>query len=379
MSDANLLDLVFLCDCTGSMSSYLAAAQQNIKQIVEEIVAAEKSDVQFCLIQYRDHPPQDDTFIVKTSDWTGSVSKMKKFVDEMSAAGGGDGPEAVTAALYAARHLSYRKESVKVAVLIADAPPHGLGESGDGFPNGDPNGHDPIQLAKEMASLGIVIYSVAVEPGLGSYKYARDFMRAIAKLTDGQFLPLTNAKLLPKVIAGGAAEELSLNKVAEEVEKEIEQLKAKAPALSEEELLRQATECLQKKGITTNQLAVEDVYTSAWDMSNVEALSSGGGLADARKKMKSDLNAHVSIKSEYASGGGGGYGGGLHAYASAPRASRASYSLADSEEEAAPMAYDAYAAPAAAPAPAMEQKVGYASSSISYEQVARLSSRSKKK
>jgi hypothetical protein len=357
------------------MSSYLAAAQQNIKQIVEEIVAAEKSDVQFCLIQYRDHPPQDSTFIVKTSDWTGSVSKMKKYVDEMSAAGGGDGPEAVTAALYAARHLTYRKESVRVAVLIADAPPHGLGESGDGFPNGDPDGHDPIVIAKEMASLGIVIYSVAVEPGLGSFKYARDFMRALAKCTDGQFLPLTNAKLLPKVIAGGAAEELSLNKVAEEVEKEIEKLKTTAPSMSEEEMLRHATESLQKKGITTNQLAVEDVYTSAWNMGNVDAMSSGSGLAEARSKMKADLNAHVSIKAEYSGGSHGpsAYGGG--AYFSEEEAD---FSAAPAAAyRAAPAAYGA--APPAYPAAATEQKVGYASSSISYEQVARLSSRSKKK
>lgn len=51
---------------------------------------------------------------------------------------GGDGPEAVAPALHAAVHtLSWRKSAVKVALLIADAPPHGLETVGDGFPNGN--------------------------------------------------------------------------------------------------------------------------------------------------------------------------------------------------------------------------------------------------
>ena len=52
------LDLAFIMDCTGSMSSYIDSARQNIRAIVEEIVVTEKSDVHLALIEYRDHPPQ---------------------------------------------------------------------------------------------------------------------------------------------------------------------------------------------------------------------------------------------------------------------------------------------------------------------------------
>lgn len=41
---------------------------------------------------------------------------------------GGDGPEAVTAGLKAAMELEWRPAASKMAVLIADAPPHGIGE-----------------------------------------------------------------------------------------------------------------------------------------------------------------------------------------------------------------------------------------------------------
>lgn len=38
--------------------------------------------------------------------------------------------------LYEVLQMAWREEAAKVCVLIADAPPHGLGEHGDGFPNG---------------------------------------------------------------------------------------------------------------------------------------------------------------------------------------------------------------------------------------------------
>ena len=42
------------------------------------------------------------------------------------AAGGGDGPEAVTAGMVGAlTELEWRRGAAKMVVLIADAPPHG--------------------------------------------------------------------------------------------------------------------------------------------------------------------------------------------------------------------------------------------------------------
>lgn len=50
----------------------------------------------------------------------------------MYASGGGDGPEAVTAALAEVLKMDWRVNASKMVVLIADAPPHGIGEYGDG-------------------------------------------------------------------------------------------------------------------------------------------------------------------------------------------------------------------------------------------------------
>merc|ERR1719456_1739614 len=144
------LDLCFLCDATGSMGQYIYSAQKNICSIVEKVVSSEQTDVRFALVSYRDHPPQDSTYVTKVFDFTTDVGVMQANVGTMSAQGGGDGPEAVTAALHDALHLPLRPNAAKVAVLIADAPPHGLEPTGDGFPNGDPEGRDPLQLCREM-------------------------------------------------------------------------------------------------------------------------------------------------------------------------------------------------------------------------------------
>jgi hypothetical protein len=60
--------------------------------------------------------------------FTTSVEVIKQNLSTLYASGGGDGPEAVTAALKAACDLEWRQSATRLAVLIADAPPHGIGE-----------------------------------------------------------------------------------------------------------------------------------------------------------------------------------------------------------------------------------------------------------
>ena len=76
---------------------------------MEKVVSFEKIDARFGLVAYRDHPPQDSTFITRTFDFTTSRKTMQTNVDWMSAQGGGDGPEAVAAGLKAAYDMDWRK------------------------------------------------------------------------------------------------------------------------------------------------------------------------------------------------------------------------------------------------------------------------------
>nr|BAN41522.1 hypothetical protein, conserved [Entamoeba invadens] len=217
------LDLVFLCDTTGSMSSYLHAAQQSIESIITTITQKEKCDVQFALVEYRDHPPQDDTFATRVTQFTSSMKTIKTAVNQMQAQGGGDTPESVPCGLYEVTKLAYRQNASKVLVWIADAPPHGFGCCGDGFPDGCPCGKDFIEVLRECMKKDIVIYSVGAEPL--SVPYFRTLMRATSQLTGGQYAALSSASVLGDLITNGAIEEIQMKKIFEDVKAEL----AKSP------------------------------------------------------------------------------------------------------------------------------------------------------
>lgn len=251
--DSSILDLVFVMDCTGSMGSYIASATNNIRSIVEEIVISEKSDIRLALIEYRDHPPQDSTFVTRVHDFTAKVKEMQSWLENCQAHGGGDGPEAVADGLHDVLKLSWRADSTKICVLISDAPPHGLSPSGDGFPNGCPVGLDPIKIVREMAEKHITLYAVGVEPPIIPY---RDFFMSLAYITGGQYVPMVNAKLLAKVIIGGVREEITLERLMQDAQADIdrEMERAEAEGVDEKEKAKRINSIFSSKNVRSKQM-----------------------------------------------------------------------------------------------------------------------------
>ena len=98
---------------------------------------------------------------------------MQKNLNSLIASGGGDGPEAQTAALADALNMEWNDNAVKMVVLITDAPPHGIGEAGDGFTESPDRTlilslwqislfnffaeNDPLDIARQMAERGITL------------------------------------------------------------------------------------------------------------------------------------------------------------------------------------------------------------------------------
>lgn len=81
---------------------------------------------------------------------------MHAFLAKLYASGGGDGPEAVITGMAASlTDLTWRRNAAKMVVIVTDAAPHGIGENGDGFEDGEPGGWDGIVLARNMAARGI--------------------------------------------------------------------------------------------------------------------------------------------------------------------------------------------------------------------------------
>jgi hypothetical protein len=264
------------------MSSYINTARSNIRKIVEDIVSAEKSDVRLALVEYRDHPPQETTYVTQVHDFTGSVGTMKKWLDACSAQGGGDTPEAVADALHDVLKLSWRENATKICVLISDAPPHGLDPSGDGFPEGCPAGLDPMVTVRELAEKGITLYSVGCEPAINKY---RDFFMALVYITGGQYVPLAGSKMLTQVIIGGAQEEISLEKWMAEVDEEIKKEMEAGREINDEEMSRVVHKKLKTKGAVSKHLTQNNVGLSI-ESEDVIGYSKMTNMADFRKNYK---------------------------------------------------------------------------------------------
>lgn len=298
-----MLDLVFCIDCTSSMGGYIKRAKETIRDISQTVIknameslenSAEKS-IMLGLVAFRDHPPQDKTFIVKSFPMTASVDEMQENLGTLTAQGGGDGPEAITCALEEAYRMDWRDKAVRIIVLITDAPPHGLNELIDGFPEGCPCGYDPLEVAEKLALKNIIIYTVGVEPALGTYKNGRAFYRAISEITNGRLLSLGNAHLLSDVIVGGSNEELDIHSMQVLVEKETQSLKnSSSSALSLSEIEDEVYSKIKNTGLRTWKLQVTNQINDD-EIPDSVLIAKCANLFEARDALKAN-EKHVPTK-----------------------------------------------------------------------------------
>jgi hypothetical protein len=122
----NYVDLVFVVDTTGSMGPFIDDAKRRLVDCVQELGGAKGIDLRVGLVEYRDHPPQEASFVTRGYELTDNLGKVRKAIAGLAAHGGGDAPEAVfDGVLEACRTTSWRATSCRFVVLVGDAPPHG--------------------------------------------------------------------------------------------------------------------------------------------------------------------------------------------------------------------------------------------------------------
>ena len=197
------MDVAFVVDTTGSMKDDIQAVKDSLSEIVNHITARTKDlEIRFGVVSYRDHPPQDKSYVTRVYDFADNVKRVKKIIAELRPSEGGDTPEAVADGLYDARtKLSWEKDSYKVMLLVGDAPPHGkkynsIGD--DYFPEGCPNGHDPIEEVRQFRiDFGSTMFIFVC----GCNPLVEASFRMIADSVDeGKYYSLLEARELPEAI-----------------------------------------------------------------------------------------------------------------------------------------------------------------------------------
>lgn len=176
---SEILDVVFVVDATGSMGDELEYLKVELNDVINKV--KEKNErITFRLgsVFYRD---KGDEYIVRKTGISENINKGIHFIQSQNAAGGGDYPEAVDAALNTAIHeLSWHKNAItKIIFLVLDAPPHQTPEI--------------IKKMQELtlaaAATGIKIIPISSS---GINKSTEYLMRSMALGTNGTYVFLTD-------------------------------------------------------------------------------------------------------------------------------------------------------------------------------------------
>lgn len=183
-NEINAVDLAFVVDTTGSMGSLIAAAQNQMISMLEELTRAANINLWLGVVEYRDHPPQDN-MLYKVYPLTEDLQKAQKAIRGLQATGGGDEPEAVLDGIVAAcNELLWWKHSRRLIVLVGDAPPHGVGAGGDSFREGCPCGETIESVTRLAEEKRITIHA------LGLTEAATRSFSTISSMTGGKFFSL---------------------------------------------------------------------------------------------------------------------------------------------------------------------------------------------
>lgn len=250
-SSGGELDLVFLVDETGSMGAYIEEVKDRLLEMIEALRAAPLcKSLRLGLVSYRDHAPEDDTFVSRVVPLTSDVAAIAKGVRRMEARGGGDTPEAVTDGLYDVARMAWRPNASRVVVWVGDAPPHGVLPNGDAFPKGCPCGHHWYTQAESCREMGIVIHAACA----GSCSTTRQVMDTVAKTTRGFALGLADASTLVPLIVAVAENELDKQLIEARV---LEIVAAHEGALAnadENERVRWVTDVLRDQNVRPRRM-----------------------------------------------------------------------------------------------------------------------------
>src|SRR5882724_11712513 len=121
------VDVVFAVDTTGSMGGLLEGAKRTVWSIATHIRKTDpEADLRVGLVAYRDI---GDDYVTRDFALTGDLDAVFTELSGYQAAGGGDTPEDVDAALDDTLHkMAWRDDAKKLVFLVGDAPPASRGD-----------------------------------------------------------------------------------------------------------------------------------------------------------------------------------------------------------------------------------------------------------
>jgi len=174
------IDIAFIVDATGSMEDEISFLKADLTNIISSVFNKHpEAQIRTAAVFYRDE--DGDEYVTRESDFSSNLQVTNSFIQQQTADGGGDYPEAVHIALETSlQKLSWQEDNcIRLAFMLLDAPPHK---------------EDAViarlqKVVPMYAKKGIRIIPVAAS---GVDKPTEFFLRFIAIATDGTYVFLTN-------------------------------------------------------------------------------------------------------------------------------------------------------------------------------------------
>ena len=166
------MEIMFIVDSTGSMGDEIIFLQKEFTGIAEKLGT---ETITYSVNFYRD---LEDDYVTKCSPFTSDIKEVQDRLNQETADGGGDLPEAVDRIFEETLQKGdWHEDTVKLAFLIFDAPPHeGVEES-------------LKKSVRAAAEKGIRIVPVVSS---NSDRNTELFARAVAVVTGGTYVFLTD-------------------------------------------------------------------------------------------------------------------------------------------------------------------------------------------
>ncbi len=173
----NTVDISFVVDATDSMGDEIEFLKLELEDVIKNAFDKFNNlNLRASSVFYRDI---GDEYVTKHVDFNSDLLKVLNFIKLQKAAGGGDFPEALDAAVSTALDsLSWSENArTKLMFIILDAPPHAGKEAAI------------FDLIKKAAAKGVRIIPIVCSDADKSTEF---LMRSMALATNGSYVFLTN-------------------------------------------------------------------------------------------------------------------------------------------------------------------------------------------
>ena len=192
------LDMVIAFDTTGSMSKYIGAVKEHVKELIPKLFK-QNPNLRIGIVAFGDYCDMPNKYefgrAYQVCELTDDENKLMKFIINAKDTSGGDGDEFYELVIKKiVEETNWREGSTKAVLLIADAEPHKIGYSYlDIVVN---NQIDWREEAKKAAEKGIKFDTLTIEK--------TEWYKELSSITNGVSAPFSTSSKTSQLVEAAA-------------------------------------------------------------------------------------------------------------------------------------------------------------------------------